>query len=287
MWFRIVGRLRLLGLLGGWGLLFLFSGSPASAGPWSQKAGSFSLKLGQGFFLADGFLDTSGRLQQGVAYFGSLTSLATEVGLWKGLQASLFLPYSIGQNVYPDSGPYRQGGPGDLVLGLQYQFPLPFPLALRLEAKLPMYDVLWLQAQLGSIASSFPALGDGQIDFTLWASVGGVWGPLYGFFEIGYRFRTEAFPFSPVADRLFLDTLVFSGQLGFRFWRSWLLQIGLQSSLPLGDDLHTRGSLSLPLGFYLPLKRGIALEVSIDPLAWAKNSAKGIGFHFGLSYKHE
>ncbi len=286
----------LLGLLLG-GLL----ASTVHAGPWSKGTGHFYVKVGQGFFLAKQFVDEKQVVRDGADFFGTQTSFYTEIGLFYGLQLQGSLAYSYGQITYKTDGSfYRLNGPSDATVGIQWTPPplqkaLGFPMAARLNVKIPMYDSGYLERQVKSQAANFPSLGDGQIDMTLWLSAGGALPklPVYLYGEIGYRFRTETYvgsgspkfqmniPGTPVS---FLDNFVFHLQLGWKFWKNSLLTVSLVGIIPLGANEVTKGNVSLGVGLYIPLYKGLAFEASFDPMLWAQSSAKGAAISAGISY---
>ena len=55
---------------------------PASAGPWTKKPGALYAKLGEGFFVANSFLDSQGQVITGTDYFGATTSLSNRTRSW-------------------------------------------------------------------------------------------------------------------------------------------------------------------------------------------------------------
>jgi len=134
-------------------VLALGTPQPAAAGPWTKDQGELYVKLGQGFFFADSFRDSSGNLQDGVAYLGATTSVYFEVGVLRGLHVWGYLPYVVARNTIQenDSNWLRTSG-GDALLGLQYTphfVELPLPAALKLEVKVPLYDVNGQDLRLG------------------------------------------------------------------------------------------------------------------------------------------
>ena len=167
---------------------------PAHGGPWTKEFGQFYVKLSEGFFVSDSFVNSEGVTQSGASYLGASTSLYFEVGVFTGLQVQGFVPYVISRNTFDDGISALRVGPGDLTAGLQYtpSLALPLPAAVRLDIKVPLYDV---GSTSSAFASRFPALGDGQIDMTLWLTAGGTLpiATVFAWAEIGYRFRTEKF----------------------------------------------------------------------------------------------
>lgn len=262
--------------------------APAQAGPWTKSLGEFYVKLGEGLFLSDSYVDSSGRTVSGTDYFGATTSVYFEVGVYRSLQLSGYLPYIVGSNTFDDGASFIQGGGGDAVFGVQYTPPLalPIPYAVRVDVKIPLYDV-----DMSGIpfATQFPALGDGQIDLSFWLSAGGSVPnlPLYAYGELGYRHRTEAFIGDGPGDgRDYGDGVVLFLQTGYTFFERLLLTANFGGVLSLEKSELTKSYLTLGPGLYLPLWRGLAAEAAFDPVVYANNSAPGMSFSLGVSYKN-
>lgn len=274
-----------------WGCgVWLWSATSAvQAGPWSQELGRFYVKLAAGIFLAQGYRGAEGMLIQDGLYTGITSTLYAEMGLGYGFQLQAGLPYTVATNAFKDGSQFTQGSFPDFQFALQWMFPLPPPvvMAFRIGVKIPPYDVHTYIDKYPDVGTRFPIHGDGQIDVTLWYSVGGniPRTPLYGFLELGYQFRTEAFV-GRTPNRLFLDSLLVHAQLGWTFWRRMILQLNVRTMFALGEDLYSQSFVTAGLAFYLPLWRGLALEAAFDPTLWAKNAAQGYAFTLGLSYRH-
>lgn len=262
---------------------------PVKAGPWSQNLGQVYLKWNESAFLAQGFRNANGMLTQDVFYAGITSSAYVEVGLGHGFQLQGTLPYTIAINSFQDGARFSQGSFADIQLAAQWTLPWfrPVVMAFRVAVKLPPYDIHTYVNKYPDGGTRFPVHGDGQVDVAAWFSLGGniPRSPLYGFVELGYQFRTEAF-FGTSPNRSFLDSLVLNSQLGWTFWRRMILSLNFRGILALGDDLFSQSYLTLGLGFYLPVWRGLALEVAFDPTIWAKNAAQGFAFSLGLSFRN-
>lgn len=285
------------------GLLVLGSSmslSQAEAGPWSKQPGHLYLRIGQDFYVARDFVGPSQGVSKGANYFGTQTSLYTEIGLFYGLEFIGFLPYKYGHIDYEDSKTtYRLNGPGDAVVGLQWTPPpleraAGFPIALRLTAKLPMYNAGLLAESAGADSINFPSLGDGQLDMTVWISAGGQIPnyPFQVFAEVGYRVRTELFfqgqplfqgvqPDNPLT---FLDTFVFRAELRWNFAQKMIATVTFSGAVPLGANSVTKGHINLGFGLYLPIAKGFAFEAALSPNVWAQSAARGASIVLGLSY---
>lgn len=275
-------------LLTGAGLtLGLLAASPVAAGPWTREAGQAYVKLAEGWFFADEFVDASGQVQTGAAYLGQTTSIYAEVGLLPGdehrLHLQLYAPHTIGTNDFDGVGQFRSARLADTTVGVQYSSPWRgLPHAVRVEAKIPFYDA----SEPGGLqAENFPLVGDGQVDYTLWLSLGGSIPntPLYAFGEVGHRWRTETF-IGEGLDRSFEDSLVAFGQLGGDVYGGVLLMINAQAVRPYAEDEFTKGYVTVGPALYAPVGAGIALEAGYDYTVWARNSANGQAVTVGVSY---
>ena len=267
--------------------LLLAAPGHALAGPWSKSWGEVYVKLGESIFLADSYVDASGQVVLGSEYLGATTFVYYEVGIWRGLMAWGYLPYLVAQNSFDDGSRYLQAGGADALLGLQYSplfLDLPVPLAVRLEFKVPFYDVGGNAAD--PLASRYPAAGDGQLDVTFWLSAGGsVPGiPLYFFGEVGIRHRTEHYT-GVGDDRALADGLTFAAQVGYTIRHRLLVAVTTGGVVPFSSDEVTKGYITVGPVLALLLPRGLALEAAVDPIAWARNASPGVGFSLGLSFK--
>ncbi len=265
------------------GLLMAVS-QPAQAGPWTKSLGEVYVKVGEGLFFSDSYRDADGKIVSGqTEYLGATTSVYFEVGVWKGLQVWGYLPYLVGINDFPQIG--RQtlnASGGDALLGLQYTppLPIPFPAAVKLEFKVPFYDV-------AETPPDFPAPGDGQLDVTFWLTAGGsITGvPLFFFGELGYRLRTEAYV-GDGSTAEFGDGLTFFASVGYAFFGKYILAVNTGGIIPFAEDSFTKGYVTVGPALYIPVYKGLALEASFDPMVYTnKNASPGMGFSFGVSYK--
>jgi hypothetical protein len=263
----------------------LLIASPALAGPWTQNQGHFYLKVEQGFFVADSYVDASGQVIQGTQYLGATTSLYAEVGVWKGLHLMTYLPYSFARNTFDDGGRFLNAGGGDAQFGVQYSPPLRVATktAVRVELKVPFYDMAGIE---GPLATQFPAFGDGQLDVTFWLSAGYSLRrkPLYFLAEVGYRHRTEV-TVGQGDGRRFGDGFVWLAQVGYTIKKRVGVSLTFGGVVPFREDAWTKGYVTLGPAVYVPVWRGLALEARFDPILWARNSSLGFGMGFGLSYK--
>ena len=268
-------------------LLVLAAPAAASAGPWTKGPGEHYAKLSGLFFRSDTFVAPDGSRQQGADYAALSAALYAELGLLEGLHLQAFVPYAWTRNRDDLSGDrFATIGSGDAILGAQWAPPIAqaVPWAVRLEAKAPLYDV---GAIGGPLAAEFPALGDGQLDVTGWASVGGSLYPLpiWGFVEAGWRRRTEVY-YGEGSGRAFADGAVARGQLGMFFFdeRAFVTATADAVYTPT-DDAITMSFVTLSPGFGARLGRGLWLEGGAIPMVWSRNNAPGTTWTLGVSHK--
>ncbi len=269
-------------------VLLLSLPASATAGPWSRGWGELYVKLGESLFIASSYVDTSGTVVEGTDYLGATTFLYYEVGLYRGLMVWGYLPYIVAQNSFDDGSRYLQAGGSDALLGLQFSpsklLKPPLPLAVRLEFKVPFYDVGGNSGHL--LASRFPAPGDGQLDVTAWLAAGGSLPrhPLYFFAEVGYRHRTEHYV-GAGDTREFGDGITLTAQVGYTLAKRLLIAASVGGIVPFSRDEVTKGYLTVGPVLALLLPHGLSLEATVDPIIWARNASPGVGVSLGLSYK--
>lgn len=257
--------------------------SSAQAGPWTRSLGGYYAKLGAGYFTGTGAFRTATTLVTGedVTYQSFSPSLYAEVGVWDKLALHLYVPLLAARNRFAASGnDYLRVSMGDTLVSLQWTSPwLELPHAVRLELKLPVYDVNSSfdrgevsAASLGVVnsAENFPAPGDGQLDGTLWVSVGkDLWPkPVYAFVELGYQVRTQVYlSDEPVNGAVpdFKDSIRWDSQLGWKFYSDLLVMASFNGTWPLqqdGANKITKGFMNIGAGTFLPVGKGVALEAS-------------------------
>ena len=263
-------------------LLALCAG-PAVAGPWTQNDKQVYIKLGESVFVSDAFRDARGRLVDGVDYLGLTSALYFELGLMDGLHLQAYLPHTIASNTFANGNTYASAGGGDLTLGLQASVPnVDLPHGLRVTIKTPLYDVTGIS---GREARFFPQLGDGQIDTTLWLTVGTSIPDtsLFGFIEAGHQFRSERYVGGGNGVS-YNDSLAGFAQVGGAVFNDVLLLANSSLIMPYGEDEVTKGYLTLGPAIYWPIGGGYAIEANYDPILWAVNSAEGYSVSLGVSF---
>ncbi|MCK6508705.1 hypothetical protein L6R29_01910 [Myxococcota bacterium] len=279
-----------------WILFFFLQIQAAQAGPWSQASGHFYVKASQNFLFGRESIGPTGQISGG-DFFGASTQLYGEIGLFYGLQAHFFVPYSVFRVTRSPQEFYQLDSFVDAMAGLQWTPPflhqaLGFPVALRLDTKIPLYDQkpFTQDPATKDTFTRFPILGEGQLDFTLWLSAGGSIPrtDLYLFAEIGYRFRSEVFVDQRIAalGLDFLDSFVFQFQAGYNLFRRVLFMLNSSGVIPLGESPVTKGFVGIGLGIYIPVWRGLAVELNVDQMLWFKAAPPVTSAGIGISYKY-
>lgn len=247
-------------------------------------------KLSEGMFLSGDFIDARASARGAVAAGATpdnvslTTALYAEVGILPRFHLQAYLPHVIGRSTFAGGYNYLSAGGGDMILAAQWTPGVfAFPHALRADVKLPLYDVAYPK---GFESVRFPARGDGQIDSTVWLSIGDSLSflPAYVFGEIGHRFRTGKF--IGEGDGLkFRDSFVFAGQVGYTVIRDVIVAGNMNGVVPYRSDEITKGYLTLGLSAFAPISGGFSLEAAFDGVAWAKNSSRGVSVALGVSYR--
>lgn len=255
----------------------------AIAGPWTQNDRQVYVKLGSSVFASNAFRDSSGRLIEGVDYLGLTSALYFELGLMDGLHLQAYVPHNVASNTYANGNQYLSAGGGDLTLGLQASVPnVDLPHGVRVTLKTPMYDITSIG---GREAGFFPQRGDGQIDTTIWATIGSSVPDtsLFGFIEAGHMFRSERYVGAGNGVE-YNDSLVGFAQVGGIAFHDVLLLANSSLVMPYGEDEVTKGYLTVGPAVYWPIGGGYAIEANYDPILWAVNSAEGYSVSLGVSF---
>jgi len=278
----------------------------AHAGPWTRPVGSWYAKLSQGVYVAEGYRDAAGHFIADATYTGHTTALYAETGVLPRLQAQLYLPFIVAINRFEDDSPAAlstpcaggiasgtsRRGPGDAQVALQFDPDLmPIPHALRLAGKLPLYDVTKPGGRCGEL---FPQHGDGQLDATLWLSIGGslLGGDAFAYVELGHVVRTDVY-LRGDAEQGYAQTLALAMQGGYRFMPDGFAMLSVRFDNPYEDDGRSKGGLSLGPQLIVPLGSGFAAEADVGFSPWAHNGSQGRSDHLywtsatvGISHKH-
>lgn len=258
--------------------------SAAWAGPWTKGQGEAYVK-GMGLmFGSDTFVSSTGARVQGADFVARTGAVYAEGGVGGGVQLQMYLPYQVATNRFEElDTTYANVGFGDAIVGVQWTpVRLDVPWAVRLDAKVPLYDVAGIE---GPEAARFPAFGDGQLDATLWASIGGSFYPLpaYALLEVGYRHRTEVFPGAGNGLE-FGDGVTFFGQVGYTLFDVALVGVNTNGVVPLVEDTVTQGFVTVGPMVAVTMWQELRLEATYDWMPWSVNNAPGATASLGVSY---
>ena len=270
--------------------------APAAwAGAWTRDAGSYYFKVGFDVYGAGNFAAAGRIAAVGQSYFARQLNLYGEVGVlpqWP-VQVSVSLPAMTSGTLYqgkihiPASGPRATVvRPGDLQVQVQAALSKKAPIALAVQAKVPLYQNGKIGLDYGtSYKDLFPLPGDGQVDLTGWflagASLKGA--PLWNDFGVGYRHRTEWFigwdTNATVVDGIpFYDT--FGASLG-----KWTPMLRVDGIVNLKKDVYTRENVALGPAVMFDVHDGVALEARLSGDLWAHDASRGLGGEIGISVR--
>ena len=263
-----------------------FLPSVALAGPWTKGPGEAYVKFSQLYFTSNTFVDAQGNRVEGADYVATTSSLYAEVGVLENVHLQTFLPYIFSRNFFEEQDAnYANVGFGDALFGVQWTpVKTKVPWALKLETKVPLYD---LGAVQGPQAIQFPALGDGQVDATLWAGVGASFYPVpvYALAEVGYRYRSGLYP-GEDNGRRYKDTAVLNAQVGATlFDDKVIVAANLNGAFALGDDAFTQSFLTVGPSVAVYVWKKLALEATTSPMIYSKNNSPGTTYSLGISYQ--
>jgi hypothetical protein len=285
--------LTLLALLG----LTLAAPSQAQAGAWSKNFGELYTKVGADFYKAARYVDPNTGLEvEGLDFFGQQYSLYAEVGVlpWWPLQVSLLLPLSVGTSRFPDETVFAEGDTGratsvrlgDMRVQLQTSILRKgFQLSPAFELKIPLYGNGKVGSHFGTWSEAFPLPGDGQLDVTGWLFFGGALPKTPMFLQggAGYRHRSSTF-IGWDTDLDFVDGIPFTATLGVNIGPV-LAMLQVDGIKNVREDEITRENLSVGVGIFASVWRGLAIEGRFAGEVWANNAAQGISFGVGLSWR--
>ena len=260
--------------------------SMALAGPWTKGPGEAYVKFSQLYFGSNTYVDAQGNRVEGADYVATTSSLYAEVGVLEGLHLQTFVPYIFSRNYFEQQeASYANVGFGDTLFAVQWTpVKTKIPWALKLETKIPMYD---LGAVEGPQAIQFPALGDGQVDATLWGGVGASLYPLpiYGLIELGYRHRTALY-LGEDNGRRYKNTAALNGQVGAMFLEDRVIvAANVNGAFALGEDEVTQSFLTVGPSVAVYVWKKFALEATVSPMVYSKNNSPGTTYSLGISYQ--
>lgn len=260
--------------------------SVALAGPWTKGPGEAYVKFSQLYFGSNTYVDAEGTRVEGADYVATTSSLYAEIGVAENLHLQTFLPYLFSRNYFEEQeANYANVGFGDALFAVQWTpVKTKVPWALKLETKIPLYD---LGAVEGPLAIQFPALGDGQIDATLWGGIGASLYPLpiYALAELGYRYRSGVY-IGEDNGRRYKDSIAVNSQVGVTFLEGKVIvAANLSGAFALGDDEVTQSFLTVGPSLAVYVWKKLALEATASPMVYSKNNSPGTTYSLGLSYQ--
>lgn len=281
-------RTPLMGMLA---VLVLGLPTTALAGPWIKAPGEGYVKAGATVFSAEDSFNQGQSL--GLAYLGQTYNLYGEFGLPGGLQVVADVPMVVATNTSAAGVNYINRTLGDMRLELDYGVLQggPVPLAVGVEAKLPLYTPISEQG-VGDPAGAFPRSaaffpdpGDGNVDVTVKALTGYSFypAPAWATAELGYRARLGGF-----ADGLHLALsaggFVWPEHLALGFYASAV--VNLQDDP--NPELRSTRAFTYLQGFAIvtaaPLDPDLSLTVGVGSIVQAENSSRGTDVSLGVSY---
>jgi len=275
--------------------------SLAAAGPWTKGFGEHYVKVGADFYATSDYADARSAAEGETAgfdnFFGQTYSVYGEVGvfpLWP-IQLTVHLPVSVGRAVFYDTaligdgetGKTQTARLGDLRTSIQVAIlRKPIQLGINLEVKVPLYSNGRVGFGLGPYRQWFPLPGDGQIDVTPMAVIGGglpTKVPLWIEGGVGYRFRTEAFV-GWETDLVFVDGIPFYAAVGLAPGPVWVV-VRADGIKNIKDDNTTREHVTIGPSVGVTVWRGLAIEARVAGDVVAKNAPRGISFGAGVSWR--
>jgi hypothetical protein len=245
----------------------------AWAGPWVHDPGSWYAKI------------YSAGFSGGNAYELDTTSLGlyTEVGVLKGLQVQVEVPYVWSKSGLEDASfKYATDGVGPLRAGIGVRPPgVKIPVSLSVFGRFPMSSQVTALPLL-------PQLGEPQVDVEV-VGAGGGSAPLgtqrmWGSAEVGWRHRTEWTPW-PDTEAVDGDEMLYRGQLG-------LLPVARGRQLGW-VELHLAGAAGHQLrslhqwggSIAIAITKGLHAEIGGDhTYAGGPATITGFGWNAGISH---
>ncbi|MBX2800149.1 MAG: hypothetical protein KTR31_20895 [Myxococcales bacterium] len=273
----------------------------AFAGAWTKPQGAAYVKAGADIYQALTFQAPGASERSDGSYFGQQYSIYGEVGVTKGhpLQISLGVPLAVGTHTTEIIDAFGElpvrattTRAGDMRVTAQTALSRKLPIALALEAKIPLYANGSVGEALPNYAEFFPKPGDGQVDGTLWLFAGAA--PSEKIFAeagLGYIARTELFV-GWDTDIEFRDGLRGLGKVGFLPTKKVVLIGSLEGQMAFSNknaagevDTFTRQFLVGGVNALIDIADGIALEPRFALELASRNASRGYGAGIGLSWR--
>lgn len=180
-------------------MLALLTTAAALAGPWVRPAGEGYLRVGYDHFASEDA--TVNGVSTGLAWSSHSLGVYTEWGLGHRLQVVGSLPLTTATQTSVTGTVWRHSWSGDLRLELDGALLRDRPVALGAEVRIPTYrdpaDYLTARGMPNELvtayATSFPQLGDSNIDLTVKLLAGQSLGRGWLAGELGPRLRFGGF----------------------------------------------------------------------------------------------
>ncbi len=259
-------------------VLALLCGGPALATALGRDPGEGQVRLVSSTFVGTGAYDDEG-LRAAADPLRVQTLLTdVELGVAPRLTLRAQLPWHL-VSVVDAAGLAQRAGAGDVILGGQLRLTevAPVALAARLDVKVPLSH--GPPTVRGRAPDGGPALGDGQVDVTAVALLGGRL-PFSGFLdlEVGYRLRTGDVT----------DAVVGGGKVGVRaLGRRLLVALRLDTVVTLDrapDRPEALGAGSAALGPWVAVRvvDRLHLEMGAAWVGRGRNAPGGVELSWGL-----
>lgn len=259
-------------------LMALLAASPATATALGRDPGQGQVRLVSSTFVGTGAYDDDGLRTDADPLRVQTMLTDVELGVAPRLTLSAQVPWHL-VSVVDAGGLVQRAGAGDLTVGGQLRLTDEGPVALaaRLDVKLPLYQ--GAPTVRGRAPDGGPALGDGQVDVTAVALLGGRL-PFAGFLDlaVGYRLRTDDVT----------DAVVGGGKVGVRaLGRRFLLALRFDTVVtidraPLGHEALGRGSAALGPWVAVRVVDRLHLELGAAWVGRGRNAPGGVELAWGL-----
>ncbi len=276
----------------------LWALSAAWAGGWTRDLGDAYLKAETGVYTSSRVRVPGEEEDSGGRYTGVQVSGYGEVGLLRAhpVQLSASAPLVVGSHrteIFDAFGavPVRATTVrmGDLRVATQVALHPRHPLAVAVEAKVPLYANGTVGQSLPTHADLFPKPGDGQLDLTLWGYGAGAVGD--GFVEggVGYLHRTEQFVgWEP--ELALADGGRALGKVGYKIGPCWALgsveaQWAWRGTIDGDLDTFTRQFVAATLAGLWELGPHWGLEPRVGAELWSRNASQGVSAGLGVSWR--
>lgn len=259
-------------------VLSVLTAAPAAATALGREPGSGHVRMLSTTLVGLWAYDDAGLRADADPLRAQSFSTEIELGVAPRLTLRAHLPWMIASTV-DAAGLEQLSGVGDVLLGGQLRLTDEGPIAFsaRLDVKLPFYE--GAPTVRGRAASGGPALGDGQVDATALALLGGRL-PFSGFLdlEVGYRLRTGDVT----------DAVVGGGRVGVRLLERRLLvalRFDTVVTLDPTDDRPEhlgRGGATLGPWVAVRVANALHLEMGASYVGRGRNAPGGAELSAGL-----